>query len=109
MPILDGSAKLFIEKLKNVGLSISNSPIKIIKINKKIEFKDGKRFITIEPSKLSLDIEFELKYTNKIIGNQKNKINVYEDDLTDILTLGHFAYLRILKKLKKMVWLKAEV
>ena len=109
VPILDGSAKLFIEKLKNVGLSISNSPIKIIKINKKIEFKDGKRFITIEPSKLSLDIEFELKYTNKIIGNQKNKVNVYEDDLTDIFNSRTFCLFEDIEKLKKMVWLKAEV
>ena len=101
VPILDGSAKLFIEKLKNVGLSISNSPIKIIKINKKIEFKDGKRFITIEPSKLSLDIEFELKYTNKIIGNQKNKINVYEDDLTDIFNSRTFCLFEDIEKIKK--------
>ena len=101
VPILDGSAKLFIEKLKNAGLSISNSPIKIIKINKKIEFKDGKRFITIEPSKLSLDIEFELKYTNKIIGNQKNKINVYEDDLTDIFNSRTFCLFEDIEKIKK--------
>ncbi len=101
VPILDGSAKLFIEKLKNVGLSISNSPIKIIKINKKIEFKDGKRFITIEPSKLSLDIEFELKYTNKIIGNQKNKVKVYEDDLTDIFNSRTFCLFEDIEKIKK--------
>ena len=101
VPILDGSAKLFIEKIKNVGLSISNSPIKIIKINKKIEFKDGKRFITIEPSKLSLDIEFELKYTNKIIGNQKNKVNVYEDDLTDIFNSRTFCLFEDIEKIKK--------
>ena len=101
VPILDGSAKLLIEKLKNVGLSISNSPIKIIKINKKIEFKDGKRFITIEPSKLSLDIEFELKYTNKIIGNQKNKVKVYEDDLTDIFNSRTFCLFEDIEKIKK--------
>ena len=81
VPILDGSAKIFIEKIVNTGLQISSAPIKIIKINKKIEFKDGDRFISIEPSKLSLDIDFELKYKNSVIGNQRNKINVYEDDL----------------------------
>ena len=75
VPILDGSAKEFIEKIIEVGLKVSDSPIKIIKINKKIEFKDGERSITIEPSKLSLDIDFQLKYKNPIIGNQKNKIN----------------------------------
>ncbi len=34
VPILDGSAKVFIEKLILTGINISNHPIKIIKINK---------------------------------------------------------------------------
>ena len=45
VPILDGSAKPFVEAIKNVGIKISNSPIKIIKIEEKIEFKDGKKII----------------------------------------------------------------
>ena len=54
VPILDGSAKEFIEKIINSGLEVSEAPIKIIKINKEIKFKDGERFISIEPSTLSL-------------------------------------------------------
>jgi len=84
VPIMDGSAKVFIEKILVSGFEFSNKPIKIIKILNKIEYKDGDRFVSIEPSKVSLDIDFELKYENKIIGNQKNKINVYEDDLSEI-------------------------
>ena len=34
VPILDGSAKVFIEKIISTGFDISNFPIKIIKINK---------------------------------------------------------------------------
>ena len=90
VPILDGSAKQFIDEIIKSGLKISEAPIKIIKINKKISFNDGDRFISIEPSKLSLDIDFELKYKNKIIGNQRNKINLYEDNLTDIFNSRTF-------------------
>ena len=84
VPILDGSAKEFIQKILLSGLKVSDAPIKIIKINKKIELFDGQKFAIIEPSKLSLEIDFELKYKNLIIGNQRNKVKVYEDDLTDI-------------------------
>ena len=84
VPILDGSAKIFIEKIISSGTKVSSSPIKIIKINKEIKYSDGERFITIIPSTLSLDIDFELKYENKILKNQKNKVKVYEDDLRDI-------------------------
>ena len=41
VPILDGSAKDFIDKIINSGLKISDAPIKIIKINKKVTFNDG--------------------------------------------------------------------
>ena len=77
-------------KLLKSGLKVSEAPIKIIKINKKVSFNDGERFISIEPSKLSLDIDFELKYKNEIIGNQRNKINLYEDNLTDIFNSRTF-------------------
>ena len=101
VPILDGSAKEFIEKIIEVGLKVSDAPIKIIKINKKIEFKDGDRSITIEPSKLSLDIDFELKYKNQIIGNQRNKINVYEDNLRDIFNSRTFCLFEDIEAIKK--------
>ena len=101
VPILDGSAKVFIEEILTIGLELSNKPIKIIKINKKIEFKNGDKFISIEPSKLSLDIDFELKYQNQIIGNQRNKKNVYEDDLTEIFESRTFCLYEDIEKIKK--------
>ena len=84
VPILDGSAKNFIDKILVTGLKLSDSPIKIIKINKEISLKIGEKFISIKPATLSLDIDFELRYKNKIIGNQRNKFKVYEDDLSDV-------------------------
>ena len=101
VPILDGSAKIFIEEILTTGLELSNKPIKIIKIHKKIEFKNGDKFISIEPSKLSLDIDFELKYQNQIIGNQRNKKNVYEDDLTEIFESRTFCLYEDIEKIKK--------
>ena len=101
VPILDGSAKVFIEKILTAGLELSNKPIKIIKINKKIEFRNGDKFISIEPSKLSLDIDFELKYKNQIIGNQRNKKNVYDDDLTEIFESRTFCLYEDIEKIKK--------
>ena len=101
VPILDGSAKTFIEKILMTGLKKSEAPIKIIKINKKIIYRENEKFISIEPSKLSLDIDFELKYQNSIIGNQKNKINIYEDDLTDIFNSRTFCLHEDVEKIRK--------
>ncbi len=101
VPILDGSAKEFIEKIISAGIQISDAPIKIIKINKKINFSDGERFISIQPSTLSLDIDFELKYKNKIIGNQRNKVKVYDDDLTDIYNSRTYCLFEDIEMIKK--------
>ena len=102
VPILDGSAKLFVEAISTVGLKISEAPIKIIKIEKKIEFNDGKKTISIEPSKISLDIDFELKYENKTIGTQRNLVKVFESDLTEIYNSRTFCLFEDVKKLKEM-------
>ena len=102
VPILDGSAKIFVDKIDSVGIEVSNSPIKIIKIEKKVIFNDGSKFISIEPNKISLDIDFEINYDNSLIGNQRNTINVYESDLTDIYNSRTFCLYEDIEKLKKM-------
>tara|TARA_B110001450_G_scaffold251903_1_gene272712 strand:+ start:2332 stop:3252 length:921 start_codon:yes stop_codon:yes gene_type:complete len=101
VPILDGSAKEFIEKIISSGFEVSDAPIKIIKINKKIEYSDGERFISIQPATLSLDIDFELQYKNEVIGNQRNKVKVYEDDLTDIYNSRTYCLFEDIELIKK--------
>ena len=101
VPILDGSAKEFIEKIILSGVSISNTPIKIIKINKEVEYTEGERFISIKPSALSLEIDFQLKYKNSIIGNQGNVVKVYEDDLTDIYNSRTYCLFEDIELIKK--------
>ena len=102
VPILDGSSKFFVEKIDNVGLENSNASIKIIKILKKIVLKDGKKTISMEPTKTSLEIDFEIKFNNPVIKNQRNIINVYETDLTDIFNSRTFCLYEDVEKLKKM-------
>ena len=101
VPILDGSAKVFIERIIKAGIKVSNAPIKIIKINKEVQFLDGDRFISIKPSTLSLDIDFEIKYKNELIGNQRNIVKFYEDDLNDIYNSRTFCLYEDIEMIKK--------
>jgi len=102
VPILDGSAKLFVEAISKIGIKNSDVPIKVIKIEKKIEFNDGKKKISIEPSKISLEIDFELKYVNDLIGTQRNTVNMYESNLTNIYNSRTFCLFEDIEKLKEM-------
>ncbi len=102
VPILDGSAKLFVEAILTAGTKESETPIKVIKIENSIEFVDGKKRISIEPSKVSLDIDFELKYENEIIGTQRNLVKVYQSDLTEVYNSRTFCLFEDVAKLKEM-------
>ncbi len=102
VPILDGSSKDFIKAIDNAGIEVSDTPIKVIKIENTVSFKDGTKEISIQPSSVSLDIDFEIKYSNKLIGNQRNIVKVYEDDLSDVYNSRTFCVYEDIEKLKKM-------
>ena len=102
VPIMDGSSKNFVESIESVGLKQSDAPVKLIKILNKVTVNDGNKFISIEPSKTSLEIDFEIKFNNELIGTQRNYVSVYEDDLKDILSSRTFCLYEDIEKLKKM-------
>ncbi len=102
VPIMDGSAKKFIDKINEVGLSFSEEPIKIIKINNLVKFQEGEKYISIEKSNVKGDIEFEIKYSNKLINAQKNRVNIFEDNLTNIYNSRTFCLYEDIEKLKKL-------
>ena len=74
VPILDGSAKDFVKILKETGLKNSDVPIKLIKINNNIELEEGNKYISLDKSNTTLEIEFEINYKNEFIKTQKIKL-----------------------------------
>ncbi len=102
VPIMDGSAKKFIELITQAGIHSSEIPIKIIKVEKQTEVIEGYKSITINKSNVSLDIDFEIKYQNEFINSQRNKVSVFEDDLSNIYNSRTFCLFEDIEKLKKM-------
>ena len=102
VPILDGSAKDFVKILKETGIKKSDIPIKLIKINNYIELKEGDKYISLDKSNTTLEIEFEINYKNQFIKCQKNKVNVFEDNLEDIFNSRTFCLYEDIEKLKKI-------
>ena len=102
VPILDGSSKNFVEAIDSAGFEISDQPIKIIIIDKEIVYKEGEKSISFKPSKISLEIDFEINFKNEIINTQKNNINIYMDDLSDMYNSRTFCLYEDIEKLKKM-------
>ena len=102
IPIMDGSAKSFVDSIQNAGFKISDQAIRIIKINKKVTYSEGEKYISFEPNKISLEIDFEIKYKQSSILNQRNMKNIYMDDLKDMYESRTFCLFEDVEKLKKM-------
>ena len=85
IPIMDGSAKEFLDILEKTEIKILSQKRNYLKILNKIELKDGKRCISIEPSEHSFEVEFKLNYKNRIIGNQTNYVNFQLDNLKEVI------------------------
>lgn len=102
VPIMDGSAKNFIDIIKNSKLKTLPIKRKYLKVIKKFEFKDGKRKVSIEPNNDTFNVEFELDYQNKLIGKQKNNVDFQRDNLEEIIESRTFCLYEDIEKIKKI-------
>ena len=101
IPIMDGSARNFLEVFDNKRIKPQSKKRKYLNVEEKIELVDGKRKISIEPSDYALEVEFQLNYENKVIGNQENKINFSKDNLNDVISSRTFCLHKDIEKIKK--------
>ncbi len=102
IPIMDGSAKEFLDILEKTEIKILSRKRNYLKVLNKIELKDGKKSISIEPSEHSFEVEFKLNYKNSIIGDQTNYVNFQSDDLKEVIESRTFCLYDDIEKIKKV-------
>ena len=101
VPIMDGSAKDFLNRFKKVDIKTLSKKRKYLRVLKKIELIDRKRKILIEPDDDTLEVNFQLNYDNKIIGKQENTVNFQRDSLKDVSASRTFCLFEDIEKIKK--------
>jgi len=84
VPIMDGSALDFVEAIRSVGIKDQEHPKKFIKVLKKIEIKDGPKYISIEPMEKDLLIDFEIVYKNPLIRTRRREFKYSDGDMASI-------------------------
>jgi UDP-3-O-[3-hydroxymyristoyl] N-acetylglucosamine deacetylase len=102
VPIMDGSAKEFVETINQIGVKNLKAKIKYLKIIKKFEFNEDEKFLSIEPDSEGLKVDFQLVYDNEVIGNQRNQINFSEKNLTNVYSSRTFCLYEDIEKIKKI-------
>ena len=84
IPIMDGSAIDFVEAIKDVGTEEQDCLRKFIKVLKKVEVKNGSKFISIAPLEKDLIIDFEIVYENPLIRTRRKEFSFSKGDLNTI-------------------------
>ena len=84
IPILDGSASEFVDAIRRAGVREQSKTRKFIKVKRKIEVKDGEKYISIEPYENDLLVDFEIIYKNPLIRTRRKVFKLSSDDLTNI-------------------------
>ena len=90
VPILDGSANEFVEAIRSVGVKEQKELRKFIKVMKKVEIREDEKYISIEPLKNDLIIDFEIVYTNPLIRTRRKEFKLSDGDLTNVYSSRTF-------------------
>ena len=84
VPILDGSASEFVEAIRSVGVKEQTELRSFIKVLKKVEVQEGKKYISIEPLENDLIVDFEIVYNNPLKRTRRKEFKLSNGDLTNI-------------------------
>lgn len=71
VPIMDGSAKVFYDILRQVPLTEQNAPRKLLRVKKEVAFSDGKGGQIVLRPATGLEINFTIDFPSKIVGHQE--------------------------------------
>jgi len=100
VPIMDGSSFDFVTAITSFGTQEQNNTKKFIKVLKKFELKDGSKYISIEPLKNDLIIDFEIVYKNPIIRTRRKEFKLSNGDLTSIYNSKTFCLYEDIDQIK---------
>ena len=100
IPIMDGSAFDFVEAIRSVGTQEQKYLKKFIKVLKKVEVKDGPKYISIEPLIKDLIIDFEIVYKNPLIRTRRKEFKLSNGDLTSIYNARTFCLYEDIDQIK---------
>jgi UDP-3-O-[3-hydroxymyristoyl] N-acetylglucosamine deacetylase len=102
IPIMDGSSFEFVEAIKSVGTKEQKHLRKYIKVLKKVEIKNGQKYISIEPLSKDLIIDFEVVYKNPLIRTRRKEFKLSDGDLSSLYNSRTFCLYEDIDQIKSM-------
>jgi UDP-3-O-[3-hydroxymyristoyl] N-acetylglucosamine deacetylase len=75
LPILDGSARPFVELIQTAGLRKQRRPRRYLKILREFEMREGNKFISVHPSE-SYSVSYSINFPHPLIGKETFQVEL---------------------------------
>ena len=75
LPILDGSARPFVEMIQKAGVRKQRRPRKYLKIRRELELRDGNKFIAVYPAD-SYSVSYSINFPHPLIGKETFRVEL---------------------------------
>jgi UDP-3-O-[3-hydroxymyristoyl] N-acetylglucosamine deacetylase len=85
LPILDGSAKPFVDMIRKVGIRKQRRARKYLRIRRELEVREGNKFIAVYPAD-SYSVSYSINFPHPLIGKE-----TFQVELTNGSYLKHIA------------------
>ena len=102
VPIMDGSAFDFVEAIRSFGAQEQKYSKKFINVLKKVEVKNGAKYISIEPLAKDLIIDFEIVYKNPLIRTRRREFKLSSGDFTSVYNARTFCLYEDIDQIRSM-------
>lgn len=106
-PILDGSAKYYVEKLNEAGVEEQDEEKDYFVVTKKIEYtipETGSKITLLPDNDFSVDVHIGFK--SPVLGNQFASLDNLEDFATEVASARTFVFVREIEPLLNMNLIK---
>ncbi len=91
VPIMDGSARLFVDAIEEAGAVSQSAPRRAIRVLKEVSYQDGDKFVRLSPSPMPV-YSGRIDYDHPDIGVQDYSLSLiganFKHDVSDCRTFG---------------------
>ena len=101
IPIMDGSSEVFTELIEHAGIVEQDAPKHFLKVLEKVEFTDGDRKMSVEPSdkfEIECTIDFPHPFINKQTFHFEMKNGSFGKEIASARTFGFTTEIEMLRK-----------
>lgn len=96
IPIMDGSAQIFMRRIQEVGLRKLTAPRRVLRVTREAELADGNKYIHVRPVSTpgAFRVNYFIDFPHPIIGRQRATLDVTPESFARVAMARTFGFLK---------------